>query len=109
VVKAPEPHAIAVVNATTKVERPRPELFVRCEDESSCPSAVGMLVVDVDAAAEPERCTATLVDRDRVLTASHCLAASERRAGAACARTWIVFPETASTPAEWLACAQVIE
>jgi hypothetical protein len=85
-----------------------PDLFVRCEDRTHCPSAVGMLVVDEDAGLEPERCTATLIERDRVLTVSHCLAASERRAGAACTRTWIAFPETEDAPAEWIACAQVV-
>lgn len=85
-----------------------PDLFVRCEDRSHCPNAVGMLVVDDDAGVEPERCTATLIDRDRVLTVSHCLSPSERHAGAACARTWIAFPETEDAPAEWIACARVV-
>jgi hypothetical protein len=43
-----------------------------------------------------------------VLTVSHCLAQAERRAGAACARTWVAFPETADASAEWIACAKVV-
>lgn len=88
-------------------EAPAPDLFVRCADEASCPSAVGMLIVDADAAPEPERCTATLIAPDRILTASHCLAASTRRAGAGCPRTWISFPQTASADAEQVACERV--
>jgi hypothetical protein len=67
-----------------------------------------MLVVDAGQTAEPERCTVTLIDRDRVLTVSHCLAPTDRRAGAACARTWVAFPETADAPAEWIACSRVV-
>src|SRR5436190_23522448 len=73
-------HAVVTVEAQAPpelhVETP-PDLFVRCEERSHCPSAVGMLVVDDDAGAEPERCTATLIDRDRALTVSHCLSPSE--------------------------------
>jgi hypothetical protein len=67
-----------------------------------------MLVVEGDAAAEPERCTATLIARDRVLTASHCLAPAERHAGATCDRTWLAFPKTPDAPAEWVACERVV-
>lgn len=89
--------------------RPTPALFVRCEDLSNCPDAVGMLVVEAaDVASEPERCTATLIAADRMLTASHCLAPAARHATAACGGTWIAFPETATAPAEWIACAQVV-
>jgi hypothetical protein len=84
------------------------ELYVGCEDRASCPNAVGMLVVEEDAAAEPERCTATLIARDRVLTASHCLAAAERHAGAKCDQTWVAFPETSDAPAERVTCERVV-
>lgn len=67
-----------------------------------------MLVVTNFGSAEPERCTVSLIAADRALTASHCLAPPERRAGAACAHTWLAFPETARAPAEWVACAQVL-
>lgn len=87
---------------------PAPELFVQCADRASCPDAVGMLVVAAATAAEPERCTATLIGADRVLTASHCLAPDARHAGASCAATWVVFPETADAPAEGIACARVV-
>lgn len=83
------------------------DLYVRCADAASCPSAVGMLVVEREA-EEPERCTASLIAPDRALTASHCLAASDRHAGAACASTWIAFPETRDAAAEWIACASVL-
>jgi len=85
-----------------------PELHVRCDDRASCPSAVGMLIVANGGGEEPERCTASLVAGNRVLTASHCLAAAERHAGAACAQTWVSFPETAAEPAESVACARVL-
>ena len=86
-----------------------PDLFVRCEDLASCPEAVGMLVVDRSQNEEPGRCTVTLVRPDRALTASHCLAPADRHAGAACARTWVVFPQTANAPSESIACRQVAE
>jgi V8-like Glu-specific endopeptidase len=86
-----------------------PDLFVRCEDPTSCPEAVGMLVVDRTHNQEPERCTVTLIRPDHALTASHCLAAADRRAGAACERTWVVFPRTASTAGEAIACRRVVE
>jgi hypothetical protein len=85
-----------------------PELYVRCDDRASCPSAVGMLVVANGEGDEPERCTVSLVAADRVLTASHCLAPTERRAGAACAQTWVSFPETARERAEAIGCARVL-
>jgi hypothetical protein len=84
-----------------------PALYVRCDDAGTCPSAVGMLVVDAGGSAEPERCTATLIGPDRILTASHCLAASARHAGAACPGTWIAFPDAAQAKAEWVACKRV--
>lgn len=66
-----------------------------------------MLVVEDDAAPAPERCTATLIAPDRILTASHCLAASARRTGSACPHTWISFPATASAAGEQVACERV--
>jgi hypothetical protein len=88
---------------------PSPDLFVRCEDLASCPEAVGMLVVDRNQDEEPMRCTVTLIRPDRALTASHCIAAADRRAGAGCDRTWIVFPQTARAPGESIACRQVVQ
>jgi hypothetical protein len=85
-----------------------PDLLVRCEDPTSCPEAVGMLVVDRGQYEEPGRCTVTLIGEERALTASHCLAPADRRAGAACTRTWIVFPETARAKRESIACAHVV-
>lgn len=67
-----------------------------------------MLVVDDDAGPEPERCTATLIARDRVLTAVHCLASADRRDGADCRHTWVSFPETTDASAEWAACERVV-
>jgi hypothetical protein len=93
---------------TTSLAPPAPALFVRCEDRASCPSGVGMLVVEAGAAAAPERCTAALIGPDRVITASHCLAPDQRHAGAPCSRTWVSFPETADAPAEWATCAHIV-
>jgi hypothetical protein len=107
-------HATKVRVAATTLQpalsdpRRSTELFVGCADRASCPSAVGMLVNDDDEAAEPERCTATLIARDRALTAIHCLSSSDRRAGAACPHTWLSFPETADAPAEWAACERIL-
>jgi len=85
-----------------------PDLFVRCEDPASCPDAVGMLIVDASPEEEPGRCTVTLIRPDRALTASHCLAPADRRAGAGCARTWVMFPQTASAAPESIACRRVL-
>lgn len=57
---------------------------------------------------EAQRCTAVLVAHDRVLTASHCLAPSERESGAACAEIWIGFTASGGGPMEWAGCAEVI-
>lgn len=84
-------------------------MFVRCEDPASCPEAVGMLVVDRNQNEEPDRCTVTLIQHDRALTASHCLAPADRHAGAPCTRTWVVFPQTATAPGESIACSRVTE
>lgn len=67
-----------------------------------------MLVVEDGSSLEAERCTASLIARDRVLTAIHCLARAQRRAGARCPGTWLAFPETADAPAEWAACSRVV-
>ena len=85
-----------------------PELYVRCEDRNDCPSAVGMLVVANGGDLEPERCTVSLIAADRALTASHCLAPSERRAGAPCPQTWVSFPETPAEQAESVRCVRVL-
>jgi secreted trypsin-like serine protease len=98
---------VQIEPGSTVLDAPAPDLFVRCADEATCPSAVGMLIVDAGDAREPERCTATLIASDRILTASHCLAASTRHIGAACPRTWIAFPGTASVAAEQVACQRV--
>lgn len=97
-------HGEPVVAAEPK----HPELYVQCADETRCPGAVGMLVVESDAASESERCTATLIAPDRVLTASHCLAMADRHVGAPCNRTWMSFPKTAEANAEWVACERVV-
>ena len=101
---APQPLATGATGATGK----SPDLFVRCEDLTSCPDAVGMLVVDARSDEEPMRCTVTLIERDRVLTASHCLTAADRRSDAPCARTWVMFPQTSSAPEESIACSRVL-
>ena len=98
---------VAVVRSPSIAGDVPPELFVRCDDAGTCPSAVGMLVVDEGESQEPERCTATLIAPDRILTASHCLAASTRHTGAACSRTWIAFPDSKDARAEWVACDRV--
>ena len=97
---------IATPLLAAPVER-APDLFVRCADEASCPSAVGMLIVDAGDAPEPERCTATLIAPDRIVTASHCLAQSARQAGSPCPRTWIAVPRTADAAGEQVACERV--
>ena len=95
------------------VEEPAPDprrsdLYVGCADRLSCPSAVGMLVVDDAAGPEPERCTATLIAADRVLTAVHRLQSADRHGDAPCKNTWMAFPETVDAPAEWAACKRVL-
>lgn len=77
-----------------------------CRDRGACPDGVGLLVRPADP--EAQRCTAVLVAPDRVLTASHCLAASERAAGAPCAEIWIGFAASGGAPMEWAACAEVM-
>jgi hypothetical protein len=83
-------------------------MYVRCEDRGNCPGAVGMLVDADELAREPERCTVSLIGPDRALTASHCLSPAQRHAGASCARTWVLFPQTSDAPAVTVACARVL-
>ncbi|HJL16277.1 MAG TPA: serine protease [Sandaracinaceae bacterium LLY-WYZ-13_1] len=74
-------------------------VHLRCA-RPPCPDAVGMLVrEDADAL---QRCTATLVGPDTVLTASHCLLPRERRPEAAVERTWMRFARSRAHPAEWV-------
>ena len=86
----------------------RTELYVRCEDAHNCPNAVGLLVVEGDPGAPPERCTASLIAPDRALTASHCLLPEQRTEGAACPQVWLSFPHTLDAPAETVGCARVL-
>jgi Trypsin-like peptidase domain len=109
VVQSAPTHAATLSQPTAARPPARlPDLFVRCEDGASCPDAVGMLVVDADPTEEPGRCTVTLIRSDRVLTASHCLTPADRRTGASCSRTWVLFPQTAAAPAESIACQRVL-
>ena len=52
VASAPLVHAMSALAAT---EGRTPELYVQCADAKSCPSAVGMLVVEGDEAQEARR------------------------------------------------------
>lgn len=71
-----------------------------CRDRGvPCPDGVGLFVRPADPDAQ--RCTAVLVAPDRALTASHCLAPSERRAGARCDDIWIGFTSSGGAPMEW--------
>jgi hypothetical protein len=60
----------------------------------------------------PERCTATLIAPDLVITASHCVAEGARRADASCAGAWMAFPSRdpgRDSEVEWIACQRVLE
>lgn len=102
------PKVHAAPSARRPVPTKRTELYVRCEDPHSCPSEVGLLIVEGEAGSVPERCTITLIAPDRALTATHCLAPEQRHDGAACAQVWLSFPETANAPAETVGCARVL-
>lgn len=94
-------------------ERPEPSLDARfasfrlqCRDTlAPCPPSVGLLVRAEHESTQ--RCTVALVGPDRVITASHCLRESERRAGAHCDDTWIALPHTRSRAMEWVGCDRV--
>jgi hypothetical protein len=64
-----------------------------------------MVVFEGDG--ELERCTGTLVGRDLVITASHCVTSALRRAGASCAGAWMAFPARGASPGEWVQCREV--
>lgn len=81
-------------------------VHLRCAD-TRCPDGVGMLVRA--EGEELQRCTATLVGRDLVLTASHCLPPTARHAGASCGGTWLAFAASEGHPAEWAACRSVVQ
>ncbi len=104
---APKLHAAPSAQQAPPLPTERTELYVRCEDPHSCPSAVGLLIVEGAPGSVPERCTVSLIAPDRALTASHCLAPEQRRDGAACEQVWLSFPETADAPAETVGCARV--
>jgi hypothetical protein len=81
-------------------------LHLRCTSDL-CPDGIGLVV----RAGHPRlaRCTGALVDSDEVLTASHCLEESMRRAGSSCAGVWIAFPSTDERQMEWVPCQEVLE
>jgi hypothetical protein len=84
------------------------QFHVACPGRGArCPDGVGMLVSL--GGEEPNRCTASLVASDRVLTASHCLPRSARVANASCDGTWVAFPQIGAQAIEWVSCARVIE
>src|SRR5262245_31557337 len=82
--RAPLPAGRPTTSATERgageAQEERSELYVRCDEERRCPSAVGMLVVEEPTGSTPERCTASLIGPDRALTASHCLRPEQRHA-----------------------------
>lgn len=87
-----------------------PDVYLRCADPGGCNLAVGMLVFPGEPL--PERCTATLVAPDQILTASHCVAEAARRAGDSCAGAWMAFPSrdpNRDSEIEWIACRRVLE
>lgn len=109
----PSPTTVATRAPRATPKRPqriaqseRARYSVRCEDDEHCPESVGMLVTP--GVPDAERCTASLVAPDRVLTASHCLPPSQRRAGATCSGTWVAFPGTSHREPVWATCAQVL-
>jgi hypothetical protein len=103
----PEP-TLRSAASSSSAPRARTELHVRCDDPTSCPSAVGLLVVEGVPGSVPERCTISLIAPDKALTASHCLASDQRHAGASCEQTWLSFPQTADAAAETVGCARVL-
>ncbi|MDD9932035.1 MAG: serine protease [Myxococcales bacterium] len=109
-VVVPDPAVVETRAGPVSSARP-PDLHVRCEDRKSCPAAVGMLVFARDPEEpqeHPQRCTATLIAPDRVLTANHCIAPSARHAGASCSGAWIGFPERGPEPERWVRCGRVL-
>jgi hypothetical protein len=87
-----------------------PEVHIRCEDRQACPPAVGMVIFARDAGEserDPQRCTATLIAPDRVLTAAHCVAPSVRHPGARCGRGWVGFPAGERHGEDWVRCMRV--
>ncbi len=99
-----EPRAAPGPVARPEGDRP-PRLDVRCEDPATCPESVGMLVAP--APDRPERCTATLVGRSRVVTAAHCVTPVFGEP-ASCDDTWVAFPEAGEHPMTWVRCARVV-
>jgi len=111
----PTPEHPSATRATAERPEARPSsrtasapagLELRCADPQDCPASVGMLVFAADA--EPERCTASLVGPDQILTASHCVRPTLRHAGASCRGAWVLFARTGSFPARWVECAEVV-
>jgi hypothetical protein len=102
---------IAATPAPTATPREPPPIATQyrltCRDRAApCPDGVGLFVRPADPDAQ--RCTVVLVAPDRALTASHCLAPSERRDGARCDEIWIGFASIGGAPMEWTGCAEVL-
>lgn len=85
-----------------------PRLDVFCDVTDDCPANVGMVVFPGDE--NPERCTGTLVGRDLVLTAGHCVVGAGRRPGALPddAYGWVAFPESGEFAGEWHRVSEIV-
>lgn len=103
---APAPRGVSISHAATDAGGAPPSLDLMCGEPGGCPPGVGMLVFDAEP--RPERCTATLVAPDRVLTASHCVRRAARSAGASCRGGWVSFPASDGAAADWVECRDVV-
>lgn len=86
------------------------QISVTCENPSACHPAIAQLVATTNTnGTTVQRCTATLIDDQHMITNTHCLPEDLRRIGAGCQnRISFIFPSVQSVGGQTLGCAEIV-